>query len=102
MKKAKEIAGRKCPKCGAVDKQVKAGFQQTGEQRCICKHCNYKYNLNPKGNGYSEEVRRIAIREYYSGISARGVGKIHNMSKANVLNWIKKTERGVDKSSDEV
>ena len=100
MKKAKEVEGRKCPKCGAEDSQINAGFQQSGSQRCLCRHCNYKYNLRPKGKGYPEEVRIIAMREYYSGVSGRGVGKTHNMSKGNVYNWIKKTGNGMDKSED--
>jgi transposase-like protein len=100
MRVAKEIEGRKCPKCGNSDNQTRKGFSTSGLQRCFCNSCKYKYTLNPKNRGYTEEIRRTAIREYYSGISARGVGKLHNMSKANVLNWIKKTERGVDKSAD--
>ena len=41
---------------------------------------------------YSEEIKKEALRIYYSGVSGRGVGKILGMSKANVYNWIKKTE----------
>ncbi len=50
---------------------------------------------------YPEEVKEQAIKAYYSGLSARQVGKMFGMNKANVLNWIKKTERSVDKSRDE-
>ena len=77
--------------------QIDAGFNRSGTQRCICKSCNYKYTLNPKSIEYPEEVKKHAIKIYYSGTSSRGVGKILGMSKANVLNWIKKTGYGVDK-----
>jgi transposase-like protein len=100
MKAAKMIEGSKCPRCGSTDKQVKAGFQSDGSQRCLCKECNYKYDLSPKGKGYSDEVKTEAIKAYYSGLSGRGVGKLMGFSKANVYNWLKKTECSVDKSKD--
>jgi transposase-like protein len=91
MRTAEKVEGRKCPRCGKTDKQVKAGFQVDGLQRCLCKGCNCKYTLHPKGKGYPEEVRQLALKEYYAGASGRGVGKIHGFNKANVYNWIKKT-----------
>lgn len=56
----------------------------------MCKICNHKYTPSPKTREYSEETKKQALKIYYSGVSARGVGKIMGMSKANVLNWIKK------------
>lgn len=100
MKKAKVIEGRKCPKCGAVINQINAGYNERGTQRCLCKDCNYKYTLTPKSHEYPEEIQKLAIRMYYSGVSGRGVGKILKMHHANVYRWIKKTERSVDKSRD--
>lgn len=35
---------------------------------------------------YPEEVKEQAIKAYYSGLSARQVGKMFGMNKANVLN----------------
>lgn len=102
MRKAKEIENRKCPKCGKSVDQIKAGYTASGDQRCLCKSCNYKYTLIPKGKGYTEEVKQTAMRIYYSGVSGRGVGKVLNMSKANIYNWIKKTEQCVDKSRNKI
>jgi transposase-like protein len=96
MRKSEVKEERKCPKCGSIEGQMKRGNRQ-GSQRCVCTKCNTWYTLNPRPIAYSQEVRDLAIREYYSGVSARGVGKIHNMSKANVLNWIKKNGNCVDK-----
>lgn len=94
MEKAEE---KRCPKCKRSEGQMNAGYNRSGTQRCVCWYCKYKYTPAPITIAYSEEIRRIAIREYYSGVSGRGVGKIHNMSKANVYNWIKKNGGSVDK-----
>jgi transposase-like protein len=97
MRKPTIVEGRNCPKCGSAEKQLNSGYNRSGTQRCKCKDCNIHYTLNPKTKAYSEEVRNTAIKTYYSGVSGRGVGKLYGMSKANVYNWIKKTERSVDK-----
>ena len=90
----------RCPKCGETARQMKAGYNRSGTQRCVCKSCKHKYTLNAKTREYPEETKQQAMRIYYSGVSARGVGKILGMSKANVLNWIKKNEYPVDKSKN--
>ena len=48
------------------------------------------YTIDPKQHAYPEETRELAIKMYYGGVSARGVGKILGMNKSNVTNWIKK------------
>jgi transposase-like protein len=100
MRKPKIMDERRCPKCGKAENQVNAGKNKSGTQRCRCKECGKYYTLEPKRRAYSEEIRKNAIKIYYSGVSGRGVGKILNMSKANVYNWIKtlkKTKQIVDK-----
>jgi len=94
---------RICPKCNRTKKQINAGYNRSGTQRCLCRFCNYKYTLNGKTVKYSEDTRKQALKLYYSGVSGRGVGKVLGMSKANVYNWIKKSESGsqnMDKPSD--
>lgn len=91
---------KKCPYCGETSRQRKMGFNRSGTQRYVCGHCGKTYTPIPKGRTYSEEIREQAIKVYYSGVSANQVGKIFNMNKANVINWIKKTGRSVDKSGD--
>jgi transposase-like protein len=97
MRKQTIDENRNCPKCGRTENQVNAGKNRSGTQRCICKYCEYKYTQGGKKREYSEETRQQAIKTFYSGVSGRGVGKLMRMSKANVYNWIKKTERSVDK-----
>lgn len=91
MRKAKEMAGRKCPACGRTENQVNAGKNRSGTQRCFCKECKKYYTHEPKTREYPEEIRRRAIKTYYSGASGRCVGKAFGFSKANVYNWIKRT-----------
>jgi transposase-like protein len=91
MKKAKIIEGRKCPECGKSEKQVMAGKNRSGTQRCFCNECKKYYTYAPKTHEIPEEIRQQAIKTYYAGTSGRGVGKIFGFSKANVYNWIKKT-----------
>jgi transposase-like protein len=98
MKKTTREEGRRCPKCGSEENQANFGFNRSGTRRIMCKDCRKTYTMNAKSRAYSEEIRNIAIKTYYSGVSGRGVGKILGMSKANVYNWIKKTgHSGVDK-----
>jgi transposase-like protein len=77
----------KCPRCLAVEGQMKNGKNRSGTQAMLC-----RYTLEPKRNAYSEETRALALKIYYAGASGRGVGKVLGMSKANVYNWIKKND----------
>jgi transposase-like protein len=80
----------KCQVCGIQGKQLKKGHNRSGTQRCICKECGATYTINPKRREYPEEIKEAAIKAYYSGATGRGVGRLFNMSKANVYKWIKK------------
>ena len=97
MKPPEEPPIRQCPKCGETERQMNAGFNRSGTQRCICRDCKYKYTLNGKTRAIPEEIREQAIKTYYSSVSARGVGRLFGMGKENVLRWIKKTASPVDK-----
>lgn len=92
MKKAVNVEGRRCPKCGKESNQIKRGFNKSGTQRCKCKDCNIEYTIDPKKWEYSEETKNQAIKTYYAGASGRGVGKVFGFSKSNVYNWIKKND----------
>ena len=92
MRKGTEEAWKKCPKCGKIENQVKAGYNASGSQRCKCKECGIYYTIDPKRHAYPEETRELAIKMYYGGISGRGVGKILGINKSNVMNWIKKDQ----------
>ena len=55
--------------------------------------CGISYIIDPKRIAYSDEVRELAIKTYYSGVSGRDVEKIFYMNKANVYNWIRKRNK---------
>ena len=74
---------KKCPKCGATTKQRKMGFTRSGTQRYICGHCKKTYTPEAKRREYPEEIRKQAIKMYYSGVSANQVGKMFHMNKGN-------------------
>ncbi|MDD2994499.1 MAG: hypothetical protein PHG73_13305 [Pygmaiobacter sp.] len=94
MRKAKELAGRVCPHCKRTEKQVNAGKNRSGTQRCFCNECKKYYTHDPKTREFSEEIRQQAIKTYYAGASGRSVGKVFGFSKANVYNWIRKNGSG--------
>ena len=92
MKRTKVKEGCFCPKCGNIENQKRNGLNRSKTQKMFCNDCGTNYTLKPKTRAYPEEIRAIAIKEYYAGLSGMMVGKIHGFNKANVLNWIKKTK----------
>lgn len=56
-----------CKYCPAENKQIKVGKTAAGSQKYKCKLCGKVYTPNPKERsyrGYSEEVRKQAIKLY--------------------------------------
>ena len=90
MRRGKETEWKKCPYCGKRENQIKVGRNPSGAQRCKCKECGKVYTIDPKHRAYPEEVRKQAMKIFFSGVSGRGVGKIYGMNKSNVMNCIKK------------
>ena len=69
------------------------GKTGSGSQRALCLDCGKSYTLNPKKKGYSEEVRRQAMKIHFAGASGRKVGQVMGFSKANVYNWCKQAKK---------
>ena len=61
MKKMTVEAWKKCPVCGKTENQVRAGYNESGSQRCKCKECGKYYTINPKQHTYPEETRKLAL-----------------------------------------
>ena len=93
MRRITEENWKRCPRCGKTENQIKAGYNKSGTQRCKCKECGIYYTIDPKRHEYPEEIKKQAIKIYYAGVSGRSVGKIFNMNKSNVVNWIKKERK---------
>ena len=65
-------AWKKCPKCGKVENQVKAGRNSSGSQRCKCKEYGIYYTKRHK---HPEETKELAIKMYYGGSQRSRGGK---------------------------
>jgi len=90
MKKTKRIESRRCPVCGKVESQIFAGKNRSGSQKCFCNDCKKYYTLDSKTCEIPDETKKLAVKMFLAGVSARKVGQLFGFSKANVLNWIKK------------
>ena len=86
-----------CPRCKAEDRQVRNGKNRSGTQSYLCRHCKKAYTPEPKQRAYSSDVRTMAMKAYYSGVSGRGVGKMFGFNKSNITNWIKKNGSNPEK-----
>jgi transcriptional regulator with XRE-family HTH domain len=72
LNRAKEaMASGRCPYCGAVDKQIKAGRNRSGSNRYQCRHCLRHYTPRPTG-GY--RPNRVDLSGYSSLDSSVGRG----------------------------
>ena len=97
-----EKTKRKCPKCGATERQHSIGKTKAGNSRYRCTICKREYTPNPKKWQYTEEEKKKAIQLLLLGNSGRAVGKALGMNKANVYRWAKEAKKrglsSVDKS----
>ena len=80
---------KRCQRCGSEKGQHKYGKNRSGTAKYRCSECGRVYTPEPSKHAYSEEERTAAIKSYYEGVSGRGVGRLHKMSKSNVVRWIK-------------
>ncbi len=79
-----------CPTCQSKENQVKAGKNQSGSQRFICKSCNRTYTPKPYSVGYPFEVRQRAIKLYEEdGLSFRAVARQLEVGTQSVINWVR-------------
>jgi len=78
----------KCPKCKSVQRQVKNGLNGSGSQKYKCNECDAVYTPEPKENGYSAEMRGLAIRMYVEGSSYRSIARVLKINPQSVVNWV--------------
>ena len=79
----------KCPKCKDEKKQYKDGFTKAGSQRYRCGECGARYTPEPKQQGYSQEVRQLAVRMYTDGLGFRQIARHLKLSHSTVMEWVK-------------
>ena len=78
-----------CPYCQSEEKQVKAGFNNSGSQRYLCRVCNRKYTPEPNEAGHEESIRQQAVKMYLDGINQRRIARQLGISQGSVSNWVK-------------
>ena len=79
----------RCPHCQGSEDQVKIGTNASGSQRYLCKVCQRKYTPVPSEGGYSELIRREALKLYIDGMNFRRIARTLQVSRQSVANWVK-------------
>jgi transposase len=54
--------------------------------------CHRIYTPQPNPNGYSVEIRNLAINMHRKGLSYRAIGKKLKVGAQSVANWVNITE----------
>ena len=78
-----------CPHCKQTIRQNKAGKTKAGSQRFRCMYCGKKYTPEPKGQGYSDEIRQRALQMYVDGLGLRKIGRHLGVHHRTVSLWVK-------------
>ena len=86
----------KCKECNDEKNQIKAGKTKAGTQKYKCKICGKYYVSEGKKRGYSEDIKKQAIKLYLEGNSSRTVGRILGIGKNMCLYWIRKYAREIE------
>ena len=78
---------RTCPKCQSL--ACKKDGTNKVKQRYFCKHCGYRHTVSYTQRGYSEEVKRMALKMYLEGLGFRSIARVLNCSHVVVYQWVK-------------
>lgn len=78
----------RCPHCEATDDQTTYGRTMRGSQRYKCRHCARVYTPDPLPLGYSDDLKREAVRLYLEGTNSRRIGRILSVNHQSVINWV--------------
>ena len=76
------------PKCQSLT--CRKDGTNKGKQRYFCKHCGYRHTVFYTHRGYSEEVKRMALKMYLEGLGFRSIRRILNCSHVVVYQWVKR------------
>ena len=86
----------KCKACNDETNQIKAAKTKAGTQKYKCKICGKYYTAEGKNRGYSEELKKQAIKLYLEGNSGRAVGRVLGIGKNMCLYWIQKYAKNIE------
>lgn len=59
-----------------------------GSRRYKCRACARVYTPDPLPLGYSEEMKREAVRLYLEGTNFRRIGRVLGVNHQSVINWV--------------
>ncbi len=79
---------KECPDCQNQKEQTKTGRNRSGTQRFMCRGCGKTSTPEPKGRGYSEDIREKAVRMYVEGNNFRRIGRLLGVNYQSVVNWV--------------
>ena len=54
----------------------------------MCREYDKTYTLEPKKQGYSEEVREKAVRLYVEGNNFKRIGRLLSVNHQSIVNWV--------------
>ena len=77
-----------CPYCHDTEQQVKAGRNESGSQRYLCKVCERRYTPEPKPRGYPQSLREQALKMYVDGGNFRRIARTLGVCHRTVINWV--------------
>ncbi len=78
----------RCPHCEATEDQTTYGRTMRGSQRYKCRACARVYTPDPLPLGYSDDIKREAVRLYLDGMNFRRIGRILSVNHQSVINWV--------------
>ncbi len=79
----------RCPYCGFLKWQVKAGRNASGSQRYKCQKCSRIYTPERANTRYPRDMRDRAIWLFYYGWSFRRISRTLRIHHQTVINWVK-------------
>jgi transposase-like protein len=80
----------KCPRC-RPSKIVKSG-KINGQQRYLCKECNYHFTVNKLGKRVDNNYIVKALQLYLEGLGISEIEKYVGVSRNTIRKWIKRFE----------
>jgi transposase-like protein len=75
-----------CPRCGS--EQFQKNGHRRGRQNYRCKSCGRQFVEIYLQRGYSDDVKRICVRMYRSGLRLREIERLTGVSHSTIHSWI--------------
>jgi transposase-like protein len=82
--------GMKCPQCKST--QVNRNGHHHGKQNYLCKQCGRQFVEFQKARGYSNDVKKICLRIYASGVGFREIERLTGINHNTILHWARQAE----------